>query len=121
MVMVRTSGVKLICFLGASGECYLFLFPSIAGSPAIHGDREEDGDTPSDSLFTSENQNDKQKVAERMLSWHMTYGRGEDIVAPNYDKEVSHNHIPLLTHSVEVCQSNSEYRRPSGSTAGMPK
>ncbi|WOH14665.1 hypothetical protein DCAR_0934185 [Daucus carota subsp. sativus] len=70
------------------------------GSPAIHGDSEEDGD--SDSLFTSENQNDKQKVAERMLSWHMTYGRGDDIVTPNYDKEVSHNHVPLLTHSVEV-------------------
>ena len=83
------------------------LFSSIAGSPAIHGDSEEDGD--SDSLFTSENQNDKQKVAERMLSWHMTYGRGDDIVTPNYDKEVSHNHVPLLTHSVEVCQSNSKY------------
>lgn len=107
LMLSRVSGVKLICFLG-----FKFLFPSIAGSPAIYGDREEDGDTPSDSLFTSENQNDKQKVAERMLSWHMTYGRGEDIVAPNYDKEVSHNHIPLLTHSVEVCRSYSEYRYP---------
>lgn len=28
----------------------------------------------------------------------MNYGRGEDIVAPNYDKEVSHNHLPLLTN-----------------------
>ncbi|TQE04957.1 hypothetical protein C1H46_009428 [Malus baccata] len=37
-----------------------------------------------------------------MLSWHMTYGRGEDVSAPNYDKEVSHNHIPLLASGQEV-------------------
>ncbi|PQP98829.1 Cellulose synthase [Prunus yedoensis var. nudiflora] len=75
------------------------------GSPAILGDREEDGDGDdgtSDFNYTSENQNEKQKIAERMLSWHMTYGRGEDIGAPNYDKEVSHNHIPLLTNGQEV-------------------
>ncbi|CAB4268097.1 unnamed protein product [Prunus armeniaca] len=75
------------------------------GSPAILGDREEDGDADdgtSDFNYTSENQNEKQKIAERMLSWHMTYGRGEDIGAPNYDKEVSHNHIPLLTNGQEV-------------------
>ena len=35
----------------------------------------------------------------------MTYGRGEDSGAPNYDKEVSHNHIPLLTNGHEVSQS----------------
>jgi cellulose synthase A len=40
-----------------------------------------------------------------MLSWQMTYGRGEDSGAPNYDKEVSHNHIPLLTNGHEVSQS----------------
>jgi len=40
-----------------------------------------------------------------MLSWQMTYGRGEDAGAPNYDKEVSHNHIPLLTNGHEVSQS----------------
>lgn len=79
----------------------------ILGSPAILGDREEDGDADdgtSDFNYTSENQNEKQKIAERMLSWHMTYGRGEDIGAPNYDKEVSHNHIPLLTNGQEVGQ-----------------
>ena len=75
------------------------------GSPAILGDREEDAvadDDTSDFNYTSENQNEKQKIAERMLSWHMTYGRGEDVSAPNYDKEVSHNHIPLLTSGQEV-------------------
>ncbi|OMO69773.1 Cellulose synthase [Corchorus capsularis] len=77
------------------------------GSPAIVGDREEDGDADdgaSDFNYSSENQNQnqKQKIAERMLSWHATYGRGEDVGAPNYDKEVSHNHIPLLTNGQEV-------------------
>ncbi|XP_057513049.1 cellulose synthase A catalytic subunit 3 [UDP-forming]-like isoform X1 [Actinidia eriantha] len=75
------------------------------GSPAIHGDGEEEGDTDvvaNDFHHPSENQNEKQKVAERMLSWHMTYGRGEDVGAPKYDKEVSHNRIPRLTNGQEV-------------------
>ncbi|KAJ7982211.1 Cellulose synthase family protein [Quillaja saponaria] len=75
------------------------------GSPAILGDREEDVDVDdgaSDFHYDSENQNQKQKIAERMLSWHMTYGRAEDVGPPNYDKEVSHNHIPLLTSGQEV-------------------
>jgi hypothetical protein len=37
-----------------------------------------------------------------MLSWQMTFGRGEDLGAANYDKEVSHNHIPLITNGHEV-------------------
>jgi hypothetical protein len=85
----------------------------IPGSPAILGDREEDVDADevaSDFNYTSEDQNQKQKIAERMLSWHMTYGRGEDVVvAPTYDKGVSHNHIPLLTNGTEVIQQASEY------------
>lgn len=78
----------------------------IPGSPAIHGDGEEEGGADvgaNDFHYSSENQNEKQKIAERMLSWHMAYGRGEDPAAPKYDKEVSHNHIPLLTHTYEVC------------------
>ncbi|KAE9459810.1 hypothetical protein C3L33_08282, partial [Rhododendron williamsianum] len=78
---------------------------SIPGSPAIHGDGEEEGGADvgaNDFHYSSENQNEKQKIAERMLSWHMAYGRGEDPAAPKYDKEVSHNHIPLLTHTYEV-------------------
>ena len=77
----------------------------ILGSPAILGDREEDADADdggSEFNYNSEDQNQKQKIAERMLSWHMTYGRGEDVGAPSYDKEVSHNHIPLLTNGTEV-------------------
>lgn len=91
----------------------------IPGSPAILGDREEDVDADevaSDFNYTSEDQNQKQKIAERMLSWHMTYGRGEDVVvAPTYDKEVSHNHIPLLTNGTEVIQQASEYYLSSSS------
>jgi len=34
----------------------------------------------------------------------MAYGRGEEVDAPNYDKEVSHNHIPRLTGGQEVVQ-----------------
>ncbi|KDO83405.1 hypothetical protein CISIN_1g001413mg [Citrus sinensis] len=75
------------------------------GSPAILGDREEDGDADdgaSDFNYSSENQNQKQKISERMLSWHMRYGQGEDASAPKYDNEVSHNHIPRLTGGQEV-------------------
>ncbi|KAE8727467.1 Actin-related protein 7 [Hibiscus syriacus] len=40
--------------------------------------------------------------SERMLSWHATYARGEDVSAPNYDKEVLITHLPLLTNGQEV-------------------
>ena len=78
----------------------------ILGSPAILGDREEDGgadDGASDFNYNSENQNEKQKI-EHMLGWQMAYGRAEEAIAPNYDKEVSHNHIPLLSGGQEVVQ-----------------
>ncbi|XP_024962230.1 cellulose synthase A catalytic subunit 3 [UDP-forming]-like [Cynara cardunculus var. scolymus] len=74
------------------------------GSPVIFGDNEEDveaDDSNANFRFT-ETQNEKQKIAQRMLSWHMTYGRGEDANAPNYDKESPHNHIPLLISGQEV-------------------
>ncbi|RZB66582.1 Cellulose synthase A catalytic subunit 3 isoform G [Glycine soja] len=74
------------------------------GSPAILGDQEEDGgadEGASDLNYNSENQNEKQKI-ERMLGWQMAHGRVEEAVAPNYDKEVSHNHIPLLSGGQEV-------------------
>lgn len=83
----------------------------IPGSPAILGDMEEDGaaaadasDFNYDSENQNQNQNQKQKISERMLSWQLTYPRGEEVGAPNYDKDVSHNHIPLLTSGQEVIQ-----------------
>jgi len=39
-----------------------------------------------------------------MLGWQMAYGRAEEVGAPNYDKEVSHNHIPMLSGGQEVVQ-----------------
>ncbi|KAJ8899197.1 hypothetical protein K2173_012373 [Erythroxylum novogranatense] len=62
------------------------------GSPAIPGDREDDGDADdcaNDFNYSSENQS-KQKTAKRTLGWHMKYGRGEDNGAPNYDKDHTH-------------------------------
>lgn len=55
-----------------------------------------------DFKYTSQDHGAKQKLEERSLSWHMSYGRGEDVAPPNYDKEVSLNHIPLLTHGPSV-------------------
>lgn len=81
----------------------------IPGSPAILGDQEDVGtdDGASDFNYNLENQSQKQKIAERMLSWQMAYGRAEEVGAPNYDKEVSHNDIPLLTSGTQVGQLGS--------------
>ncbi|XP_039046297.1 cellulose synthase A catalytic subunit 3 [UDP-forming]-like [Hibiscus syriacus] len=101
MVLYNLSLKFSIIFI--TGFFIVFMVP---GSPAIIGDREEDGDADdgaSDFIYSeNKNQCQKQKISERMLSWHVTYGRGEDVIAPNYDKEVSHNHIPLLTNGQEV-------------------
>lgn len=77
--------------------CALSVCLFVTGSPAIHNEEVEDVDAHDDS----ENQNEKQKIAERMLSWHMTFGR-EETGGPKYDKEVSHNNIPLLTNGTDV-------------------
>ena len=59
-------------------------------------------DVAKDFRYSSQDQGEKQKIAERSLSWHMSHGQGEDVVPPNYDKEVSLNHIPLLTNGPSV-------------------
>ncbi|KAE9620913.1 putative cellulose synthase (UDP-forming) chromatin regulator PHD family [Lupinus albus] len=70
------------------------------GSPAILGDRE---DCSADSGVSDFNYNlEKQKISDRMLSWHMTQHRAEEVGAPNYGKEVSHNHVPHLTSGQEL-------------------
>lgn len=73
------------------------------GSPAVLGDEEDaeldDDDDAIDLNYISESQKQKQKIAERMMSWQMAYEQ-----PPNYDKEVSINHIPLLTNGQEVVQ-----------------
>ncbi|XXG64145.1 hypothetical protein AAC387_Pa05g2176 [Persea americana] len=68
------------------------------GSPPIQGDGEEEGDSEdvaSDFVCSSGNRSQKQKIAERMLSWKMRYGRGgEDVEGPKYDgDDVPSNHM----------------------------
>ena len=89
-------------------ECKSSFIGSIPGSPAIHSNEEGDADGgSSDFHYSSANQNEKQKVAGRILSWHMNYGRGEGTEAANYGKEVSHNYVHRLTNGQEVCQEAS--------------
>lgn len=90
----------------------MFTIPSstffCTGSPAVLGDEEDveldDDDDAIDLNYISESQKQKQKIAERMMSWQMAYGQAQDLPPPNYDKEVSFNHIPLLTNGQEVVQ-----------------
>lgn len=76
------------------------------GSPSIQGEEVEDTDV-NDAANGSNyklglqdrNQN---KKAQPIQSSDMSYGRGEDVGPPNYDKEVSLNHISLLTNGRSV-------------------
>lgn len=73
------------------------------GSPPIHGEEGEDADVDDvrDFNYPTGNQDQKAKLAERMLGWH--HEQGEDI-GPKYDSgEIPQNHIPLLTHRQGVC------------------
>lgn len=90
--------------------CYSWEFSYLClGSPPIRGDEEEDGvadDVASDFIYSSGSQNHRQKIAERMLSWKMNYGRGEDVGGPKYDRdEVPLTHIPSLANGQTVGQS----------------
>ncbi|XP_043691930.1 cellulose synthase A catalytic subunit 3 [UDP-forming]-like isoform X1 [Telopea speciosissima] len=75
------------------------------GSPPIRDDEADDcdvDDVAGDINYSSGTQDQKQKIAEHMLSWRMSYGRGVDVGPPNYDKEAPLNHIPLLTNGQAV-------------------
>jgi cellulose synthase A len=78
----------------------------ILGSPAIIGDSEED-DGGNDFNYDLENQNQKEKISDRMLGWQLTLGRSGELGGTNYDKEVSRNHIPQLSSGQEVIQLTS--------------
>ena len=41
-----------------------------------------------------------------MLGWHLTRGKSEEMGQPEYDKEVSHNHLPRLTSRQDVSRSS---------------
>lgn len=42
------------------------------------------------------------KKEQTIHNWDMSYGKGEDVAPPDYDKAVSLNHIPLLTNGRSV-------------------
>ncbi|GAB4851609.1 Cellulose synthase A catalytic subunit 3 [UDP-forming] [Ancistrocladus abbreviatus] len=74
------------------------------GSPPVHGETMEDSDVDdvvSDANYSG-NQDQKEKPPDRMLNWHLNHGQGEDVGAPNFEKEVPINHIPLLTSGRSV-------------------
>ncbi|CAN6303085.1 unnamed protein product [Urochloa humidicola] len=82
------------------------------GSPPVHGEENEDIDADDVSDYNypaSGNQDQKQKIAERMLTWR-TNSRGSDVGLAKYDSgEIGHGkydsggiprgYIPSLTHS----------------------
>ncbi|CAI0393861.1 unnamed protein product [Linum tenue] len=88
------------------------------GSPANAGDRDEYADdadeSASDINYSSEKQNQKQKMSEHMLSWRI--GRGEDAGSPSYDKEALATRVPLLTRGQEV---SGEFSAASPEHASM--
>ncbi|KAA0058629.1 cellulose synthase A catalytic subunit 3 [Cucumis melo var. makuwa] len=65
-------------------------------------------------------QKQKQKIAERMMSWQMPYGHARDLPPPNYDKEVSLNHIPLLTNGQEVVSGELSAASPEHHSMASP-
>lgn len=79
----------------------------LSGSPPIHGEEGEDGDADdgaSDFNYLPGNQDQKQKIADRMLTWRMNSGQGEDIGRPKYDSgEIPRGYIPSLAHSQVYC------------------
>jgi len=82
------------------------------GSPPVHGEENEDADADDVSDYNypaSGNQDQKQKIAERMLTWR-TNSRGSDVGLAKYDSgeighgkydsgEIPRGYIPSLTHS----------------------
>ena len=104
-----------------SGVCWLQPRPNLIpysivfcclGSPPVHGEENEDVDADDVSDYNyqaSGNQDQKQKIAERMLTWR-TNSRGSDIGLAKYDSgeighgkydsgEIPRGYIPSLTHS----------------------
>ncbi|KAJ3670215.1 hypothetical protein LUZ60_010539 [Juncus effusus] len=67
------------------------------GSPAIHGEEGEDtdADDTSDFNYPSGNQDQKQKIQERMLTWR----EGQNMGRPKYDSGEIPRYAPSLTTS----------------------
>lgn len=67
------------------------------GSPSVHGEEGEDtdADDTSDFNYPSGNQDQKQKISERMLTWR----QGQDMGRPKYDSGEIPRYAPSLTTS----------------------
>uniref|UniRef100_A0A0C9QT07 Cellulose synthase n=1 Tax=Wollemia nobilis TaxID=56998 RepID=A0A0C9QT07_9CONI len=77
------------------------------GSPRAEGDEEEEedsGDLGNEYHYMPPgSRNEKQKIAEAMLHWQMSYGRGEDVGVPTSARqETSQPQIALLTNGQAV-------------------
>ncbi|XP_078442548.1 cellulose synthase family protein isoform X2 [Wolffia australiana] len=81
-------------------------YKRIQGSPAVRGEEgdESQADDASDFNYPSGNQDHKQKIGDRMMNWHSSYGHGDDVTGPKYDSGMSgefprSHHIPMTTRS----------------------
>ena len=82
-----------------------------SGSPAIRGEEGDDTDDASDFNYpASGNDDQKQKIADRMRSWRMNAGGSGDVGRPKYDSgeiglskydsgEIPRGYIPSVTNS----------------------
>ncbi|XP_010464776.1 PREDICTED: cellulose synthase A catalytic subunit 3 [UDP-forming]-like [Camelina sativa] len=86
-------------------------YKRLKGSPAITGDKDDDGFDVADEGagefgYTEKSRNEK--ISEQMLGWHLTTGgKGKEVGDSEYDKEVSHNVVPRLTSRQEVSEEFS--------------
>ena len=80
----------------------------LLGSPAVRGEEGDDNnaDDVSDFNYPSGNQDHKQKIGDRMMNWHSSYGQGDEIPGPKYDSglsgELPRSHIPMTSRSQVV-------------------
>ncbi|KAL9250877.1 Cellulose synthase A catalytic subunit 3 [UDP-forming]-like protein [Drosera capensis] len=66
-------------------------YKRLKGSPPVHGEQAEESDL-----------DEVEKPLEHMANWHMEGGKGLDIGRSSYEKDVSTNHIPILSRERTV-------------------
>ncbi|KAH7661749.1 Cellulose synthase (UDP-forming) protein [Dioscorea alata] len=98
------------------------------GSPPVSGEDGGAEEGASDVEYSAGNQVQKQKIADRMLSWRMSRGRGgETGISKNDSGEFPRNHIPLITHSqgfsgeLSAASPDHHMMSPGGGAGGMKR
>ncbi|XP_059075902.1 cellulose synthase A catalytic subunit 3 [UDP-forming] [Cryptomeria japonica] len=93
------------------------------GCPWVEGDEEEEGSGDLGNEYhylPPGGRNEKQKIAEAMLHWQMSYGRGEDVGAPTSTRqETSQNHMAFLANG-QVVSGEYPALSPDHHAAGAP-